>query len=55
MKDQAETGNYAETLQLIGSSPDKYLKFTHDDAQTNAHIWRQQLNIPLPLHYYHVG
>ncbi|MCJ8324464.1 MAG: aminotransferase class V-fold PLP-dependent enzyme [Rhizobiales bacterium] len=48
MKDQAETGNYAETLQLIGSNLDNYLKFDHDDAQTNAHIWQQQLDTPLP-------
>jgi len=44
MKDQAETGNYAETLQLIGSSLDNYLKFNHDDAQTNADVWQQQLD-----------
>ena len=48
--DEAACGSLSESLQVIGSALDEYLRFEHGDAITRANQWQSDLNQPLPEH-----
>ena len=49
-KERAEYDQLSPRLRQLGEYLDKYLRFEHDDAMTNADEWRAALDSTVPQH-----
>ncbi|MEO6171795.1 MAG: aminotransferase class V-fold PLP-dependent enzyme, partial [Arenimonas sp.] len=47
--DAAETGQLQPLLSKVGAALDEFVRFEHPDALLKAPMWRERLDIPVPL------